>query len=127
MFLSKFIRGSSAFLFALRLGGAGIGFLTQIFLARILGSHDLGLFYSATSLAAVGGFVMSQGYSQIAYRFSARYRGQTKTALFKAFVSRSAYDGLLASTLAAFVIVACATFAPQMAASERIIWRSPGR
>ncbi len=46
----------SAGLFGLRLTGAGVGFLTQVLLAQVLGSHDLGVFYAATSLATVAAF-----------------------------------------------------------------------
>ena len=121
--LNRLLTGS-AFLFAVRLGGAGIGFLTQILLARMLGSHELGLFYSVTSLAAVGGFVMSQGYSQIAYRFSARYRKEGKAFLFKKFVSRAAADALLASTAAAAIVVLCSYLLPDLDPSERMVWKS---
>lgn len=123
--LNRLLTGS-AFLFAVRLGGAGIGFLTQILLARMLGSHELGLFYSVTSLAAVGGFVMSQGYSQIVYRFSARYRKEGKAFLFKKFVSRAAADALLASTAAAAIVVLCSYLLPDLDPSERMVWALGG-
>ncbi|MFN0264043.1 lipopolysaccharide biosynthesis protein [Tepidamorphus sp. 3E244] len=123
--IRKLLTGSAA-LFAIRLSGAGIGFLTQVLLARLLGSHELGVFYSATSLAAVAGFVMSQGYSQIAYRFSARYRDASKSALFKAFVSRALYDALWTSTAAAIIVALVSFLAPGMDASERIVWALSG-
>lgn len=123
--LSRFFSGS-AFLFAVRLGGAGIGFLTQVLLARMLGSHELGIFYSATSLAAVAGFVTSRGYSQIAYRFSARYRAEGRSRLFQAFVSRAAHDALTASTGAAAIVVLCSFLAPGMEQSDRIVWALAG-
>ncbi|WP_196504870.1 lipopolysaccharide biosynthesis protein [Aestuariivirga litoralis] len=116
----------SAGLFVMRLGGAGLGFITQILLAHMLGSEELGLFYSATSLAAVAGFVTSQGYSQIAYRFSARYRDDHHEHLFRAFVSRATYDGLICSTVAAAIVVAISFLYPGLDQMTRLIYAMAG-
>lgn len=123
--LRSLLSGSAA-LFAMRLGGAGLGFITQILLAHMLGSEELGLFYSATSLAAVAGFVTSQGYSQIAYRFSARYRDDRHEHLFQAFVSRATYDGLICSTIAAAIVVAVSFLYPGLEQTTRLIYAMAG-
>lgn len=124
--MSKSVLSGSAALFLMRISGAGVGFLTQILLAQTLGSHDLGVFYSATSLATVAGFVMSQGYSQIAYRFSARYRDDSRSALFRAFTNRAAYDSLVASTAAAVVVVALSLLWPDTDATTRVMYALAG-
>lgn len=110
----------------MRISGAGVGFLTQIMLAKTLGSHDLGIFYSATSLATVAGFVTSIGYSQIAYRFSARYRDASKARLFKAFVSRAMFDGLACSVAAAFLVVLACLLVPDLDPTTRVVYAVAG-
>ena len=73
--LKKLATGSAAIM-ASRLAGAGVGFLTQFLLVRMMGAHDLGVFYAASSLAAVLGVIVAQGYPQIAARFVGRYRNK---------------------------------------------------
>ncbi len=50
---------SASRLLLARFAGAGAGFMTQIALARLLPPQDLGLFFAATSFAAVAGLVLT--------------------------------------------------------------------
>src|SRR5688572_11176768 len=60
---------ASALVLAIRLGGAGVGFLIQLILARLLAPEALGTFFSATSLAAVLALLAAWGYPNLAPRF----------------------------------------------------------
>lgn len=91
----------SAAIMLSRLGGAGLGFLTQILLVGLMGAHQLGLFYAASSLAAVLGVIAAQGYPQIAARFAARYRNKQAGPLLGAFTGHALREGLLAAVLMA--------------------------
>ncbi len=110
----------------MRVSGAGIGFLTQVLLARVLGAHDLGLFYSVTSLATVAGFIMSLGYSQIAFRFAARYRDANREALFRTFVSRATLDALAAAVCTALAISALSLLWPDLDTKTRLCYALGG-
>ncbi len=110
----------SAFLTLARIGGGGVGFLTQILLANVLGAHDLGVFYSATSLAIAAGYVTTGGYSQIAARFAARYRPAGKGRLFAAFIARASLDSLTLAVLAAAAVIAGALLVPGLDRATRI-------
>lgn len=121
---SIFTRSST--LFVMRVSGAGIGFLTQVLLAKLLGAHDLGLFYSATSLAAVAGYVTSQGYSLIVFRFAARYRDANKARLFEAFVGRAVFDGLATALAAATIVIALSLLVPEIDDKTRIAYAVGG-
>jgi O-antigen/teichoic acid export membrane protein len=81
------IRGSAVFS-AIRIAGAGGSFVAQVILARLLTPHDLGIFFSATSTAAVTALLATQGYPQIAPRFVARYAGCGKERLLGAFIAQ---------------------------------------
>lgn len=77
---------SASRLLLARLTGAGAGFLTQIVLARLLPPQDLGLFFAATSFAALAGLVLTQGYPGILQRFITRYRERRRERLLAGFV-----------------------------------------
>ncbi|GJD50459.1 hypothetical protein OPKNFCMD_3198 [Methylobacterium crusticola] len=115
---SRFLRGS-ALIALVRIGGAGFGFLAQALLAHILGARDLGLFYAATSLAAVAGLLAAQGYPQIAARFAARYRREGRRDLFAAFVARATLDGATAALALGGLIAAASLAAPGLDPSTR--------
>ncbi|MGY2046990.1 lipopolysaccharide biosynthesis protein [Methylobacterium sp. JK268] len=116
---SRLLRGSAA-LAAIRLGGAGFGFLAQAFLARCVGAHDLGLYYAATSLAIVAALLATQGYTQIASRFAARYRAPSRRALYAAFVTRATRDSLGTALAFAVIIAALSLLVPGLDATTRL-------
>ncbi|MBI3673048.1 MAG: oligosaccharide flippase family protein [Rhizobiales bacterium] len=99
--------------------GAGVGFLTQLIMARVLGASELGIFYAATSLAAVAGIAAAQGYPQIAPRFAARYRNKATPALFGRFAGQATLDAIFASAVALVLIAAYAMLWPSLSAIER--------
>jgi O-antigen/teichoic acid export membrane protein len=94
------------FLAATRFAGAGVGFFTQIILAKVLGAHELGIYYAATSMAAVAGIAAAQGYPQIAARFAARYRNKNALHLFGAVAGQATRDALCFGLVFALLIMA---------------------
>lgn len=88
-------------------------------MARVLGASELGIFYAATSLAAVAGIAAAQGYPQIAPRFAARYRNKATPALFGRFAGQATLDAIFASAVALVLIAAYAMLWPSLSAIER--------
>jgi O-antigen/teichoic acid export membrane protein len=102
---------TSALLVLARAGGAMAGFVTQILLARLLLPGDLGLFFSMTSLAAVGGLLAANGYPGIANRLMARYR-ERNPSLLPAFVRQARIDIAVGAAVAVLAIAAFALALP---------------
>lgn len=101
---------SAAVITGVRLLGAGAGFVAQLLLARLLGASELGLFYAVTSLVAVAGLIVVQGYPVIMIRFAARYRAAIPK--FLAFLRGSARQSALAVLLACAALVLAALLYP---------------
>src|SRR3990172_2121827 len=100
MSLRRFVSNLSIVTCA-RFLGAGIGFATQITLARLLPPESLGSFFFATSLAAVLAIVAARGLPNIATRFIVSYRQRNMNAAARAFESgarKLAAHGSLAVT-----------------------------
>ena len=93
---------ASALLVVSRFGGATIGVVTQILLARTMAPDALGLFFFAMSLAAVLSILATAGYPQASIRFLTRYRAFARGTLYAAFIRLAGRD---------IVIIAVAVFA----------------
>jgi len=106
------IFSTSALLTLTRLAGAGIGFLTQVALARLLSAEELGLFYSVTSLAPIVSLVVALGYPNIMTRFISRYRERGKPGYEAAFIRRARRDTFIWAILSATVISIAALLIP---------------
>lgn len=65
--------GTSALVFAARCAGAAAGLLTQLVLARTIGSEQLGIVYIALAVASVGAVIAAAGYPSVTVRFVRRY------------------------------------------------------
>ncbi len=101
---------ASALVLAIRLGGAGVGFLIQLILARLLAPEALGTFFSATSLAAVLALLAAWGYPNLAPRFISRYRERKHPRLVAGFLRHAARDIAVTSLLAGLAVIAIAYF-----------------
>ena len=95
-------------LLIIRLIGAAAGLLFQLLLARVLRPADLGTFFAASSLAAILGICAAQGYPAIAARFISRYVERKKRVWLASFLTISTRNSLMASALAALLVVAAA-------------------
>ena len=102
-----------------RVAGAGVGFLTQYLLVRLMGPHQLGLFYAASSLAAVLAVVAAQGYPLTAARFVGRYRNKKDEALCGIFTGHTMREGLLAAAIVGLAVSAWAAMWPGLSAGAR--------
>lgn len=94
----------SAVLVLARGGGAAIGLVLQILLARDLGASNLGIFYTAVSLIGICSVLGAIGYPSLANRFVARYRVRQGSFLLAAFLRAGAWDILLVSMALAAVV-----------------------
>lgn len=103
---------TGALLMAARLAGAGAGFGAQILLARAMPSEQLGLFFLATSVAAVLGAVASGGFPGVATRFFASYQSRKKPDLLAAFMRQSMADTWRLAWLTALAVATFAALAP---------------
>jgi O-antigen/teichoic acid export membrane protein len=94
-----------------RLAGAGFGFLTQVVLARVLPADELGLFFLATSIAAVVGSAAALGYPNMVPLLFARYQERSRPELVSAFASYTRREAAYVSGLVTvLVIVAVVAF-----------------
>lgn len=100
-------RHSSTFgAFGVRLGAAALAYLLQIVLARSLGSSDYGTFSFAWSLVAIGGFLATLGFGQIAVRFLAQYHQQGEHGLAQGFLRTGVAATVVGSLAMALVALA---------------------
>jgi O-antigen/teichoic acid export membrane protein len=110
---------TTAALMATRLLGAGAGFLAQLMLARALPPSQVGVFFVATSFAAVLGLLATQGYPALVQRFSTRYGGSP--LFWPVFFRHVQMRGLVAAALVTLLLVSYAAFFPGLAAETRQI------
>lgn len=83
-----------------RVGAAGLAYILQIVLARSLGAAEYGTFSFAWSLVAMGGFLATLGYAQVAVRFLAQYQQSADRALAHGFIRMALLITALGSALA---------------------------
>lgn len=110
---------TSALLSLARVSGAAIGFLTQILLARMLDPHELGLFYSVTSIAPIAALVVALGYPNIATRFISRYRERRRPDQVAGFIRRARRDTFFWAVLAVCGISVVAAVLPGLGVDAR--------
>ena len=87
-----------------RLGGAAIGLISQVVLARLLPQPDVGVILMAMSAAALISLVMSAGYPSLAMTCLPRYYALGRSNLVKAFYSALWHDTII-MTLVAIAVV----------------------
>jgi O-antigen/teichoic acid export membrane protein len=117
---SRFLSASNLLL--ARIVGAGAGFLTQLILARFLSPDALGTFFAATSLAAVVGLIVTQGYPGIAQRFVTRYRTKNKHKLLAGFAKRVEYETAAFTCLVAALLSGAAVLWPRITVELRVVY-----
>lgn len=126
MSLRKILFSTSFILLAVRLAGAGAGFLSQLLLARLLAPEALGIFFAATSLAAVVGLASSLGYPDIVPRFLSRYQERGRSRWTGAFMYRVFADALMVSLLMGGAVVLLAIFWADIPVETRIVFMLAG-
>ncbi|MEP3431389.1 MAG: polysaccharide biosynthesis C-terminal domain-containing protein [Roseibium sp.] len=98
------------FTFVIRIGGAGLAYLSQIVLARVLGAHDYGIYSVAWMVVIILGAMACGGFSSSVNRFIPEYRQKTDFDGLRGFLrtSRQAafVTGCLMAIVAMLVVVA---------------------
>jgi O-antigen/teichoic acid export membrane protein len=99
--------------FLIRIGSAAIAFLSQPLLARLMGSHEFGIYAYVWTWALLFGGLSDVGLSTAAQRFIPEYQG--KAALLRGFLSGSRWLATAAATIIAILAaLALHTFAPTL-------------
>jgi O-antigen/teichoic acid export membrane protein len=104
-----------------RFAGAGAGFFSQILLARLLPPDGLGIFFAGTSLAAVVGLVVAQGYPEIVQRFVTRYRENERTDLLASFIAQAQRETWMISAVMTISLVVIALLLPRTDSGHRFV------
>jgi len=78
---------SAATTLTIRVASAGIGYVVQFALARVLGATEYGVFALAWLWVTIGGFAGCFGFSQTVVRFLPRYLQKGDLALHDAFLT----------------------------------------
>jgi len=97
-------------LVGVRFGGAGIGLVSQILLARLLPQADVGIVFLGMSAAAVLSLIVTVGYPPLAMTWLPRYYALGRTNLVHAFHAAFWRDWFWVS-LASAAVVAIAWYA----------------
>ena len=96
-------------LVGLRFGGAAVGLLSQILLARLLAQSDVGVVFLGMSAAAFISLAIAGGYPQLAITCLPRYYALGRSGLVKTFHAAFLHDSLRIS-LAVFAIATAVYF-----------------
>ena len=116
-----------AFIAITRIGGAGLGFVTQAVLARLLGASGLGLFDSWRR--------RSPSWPATSRRSASRRRRPVRgpataprsgTLAFGRYVTRATLDSFAAGLVAAVLVAAAAALLPGLGAEERLTYGMAG-
>jgi O-antigen/teichoic acid export membrane protein len=107
-----------------RLAGAGAGFLSQLILARLLPAEDLGMFFAATSFAALAGLVLTQGYPGVMQRFITRYRERQHERLLASFVWQVQAETILLTIAVALAVVVVGLLWPGLSLDRKVVFLS---
>lgn len=117
----NFLGSSAAVLMLARFAGAGAGFFSQILLARLLPPDGLGIFFAGTSLAAVVGLIVAQGYPEIVQRFVTRYREKERPDLLTNFIAQAQRETWMISAVVTISLVAIAVLLPKADGGNRFV------
>ena len=110
----------STIVFGARLAGAGVGFAAQILLARLVPAETLGIFFLATSVAAVLGIVAAAGYPNVTVRFVSRYRERGRFGVLAAYARQTQRDTLRNAVLVMIAVAGFALVYPAADAETRL-------
>ncbi len=106
---------TAALAFAVRVASAGIGFVSQILLARWLGQHDYGIYAFVWVFILVAGALTPLGFSTTAQRFIPEYRASGRLDLARGFAAGSRiFVLLLSGGLALLGALAVTLLAPRL-------------
>lgn len=90
---------TSSLVVGARMSGAFVGVLTQMLLAKLLSAPDIGIFFVATSLAAVLAIICTLGYPMLMPKIAAEAQESSAPYLLSTFVSQARADTALLCSL----------------------------
>jgi len=93
-----------------RLGGAAIGLVSQIVLARLLPQAGVGVVFMAMSAAALISLIMAAGYPSLSMILLPRYYALGRRSLVHAFHSALWHDTIIMILLSIAAVAAAVTF-----------------
>lgn len=97
------IYASAAVVFILRVAGALAAYATQVYLARLLGATEYGIFALIWVWSTVAGHLAPLGFSQTVCRFAPHYLALDQRGLLKGFLGTGAAFVLLSATAMALL------------------------
>lgn len=103
MGLRQRLLSQSGLLFAARLFGAGVIFISQAAIARFWGAEQLGEYLVIIASVNIVAVVLPLGFQTIGTYFAAEYRARGEAALLRRFMAR-AYGFVVVSALALLVL-----------------------
>lgn len=99
-------------LVGLRFGGAAMGLVSQVLLARVLPQDEVGVVLMGLSAAAIISLLMTAGYPSLTMTVLPRYYALGRKRLAEAFHRALWQDSLLVSAVLAVAALAIYVFAP---------------
>lgn len=117
-------RGHALAALGVRLSAAGLAYVLQVLLARVLGPADYGIYNITWNILTIGGFLATLGFSELAVRFLAQYHERNEFALANGFLRTGIIVTMVGALLAAFIGI---VLAPVLGAaygplSEALLW-----
>ena len=113
--------GAAVSVYAIRLGGAGLGYVVQVVLAQFLGALNYGVFAMMWILTTVAAQLSAAGFNESSNRFLPGYLAQGDHAHAKGFV-RLAKLLTLGVSVAVMVIGICALLLGRAWISQIYFW-----
>lgn len=102
-----------------KIGAAGLGFLTQTILAQILGQEEYGIYSFFWVWIYVGSIVVSLGFGEAAVKFIAEYRETQKPGLYQGYISSSlAFVSFFSLTVSVIGITLAILFSDQLSSNQ---------
>jgi len=118
-------RSAFGLLVLARLGGAALGILVQLALARMLGAQAFGAVIFAMSGATLGAALAVGGYSSGLQRFFARYRVRGRHALLSAYLRHAARSVLIGGACVILLALPAVLLASDPAMRRALLLAAP--
>jgi O-antigen/teichoic acid export membrane protein len=96
-----------------RLGGAGIGFLSHVALARLVEPAQYGVYVFAWTVIVLLGTFSGIGLPVAATKFVSTYQDQDKPGMLRRFIRYAGFVGLLSALAAALLMFGVSFLAPE--------------
>lgn len=96
-----------------RLGGAGIGFLSHVALARLVEPAQYGVYVFAWTVIVLLGTFSGIGFPVAATKFVSTYQDQEQSDMLRRFIRYAGFMGLLSALAAALLMFGVSLFAPE--------------